>query len=79
MSALNGRYYANKLIQAEYSPVSDFREAKCRQYKEGNCDRGGFCNFMHPKHLSRNMRRDLYDWMYKKFPAYLQDKKLREE
>ena len=65
MTALNGRYYCNRLIQAEYSPVTDFREAKCRQYKEGTCERGGFCNFMHPKHLGRKMKRDLFDWMYK--------------
>ncbi len=27
---LNGRFYAGKVIVAEYSPVTDFREAKCR-------------------------------------------------
>jgi splicing factor U2AF subunit len=30
MRNLNGRYYAQKTINAEYSPVTDFREAKCR-------------------------------------------------
>ena len=38
MNGLNGRYYAGKVIVAEYSPVTDFREAKCRQYNEGSCD-----------------------------------------
>jgi RNA recognition motif-containing protein len=38
LNALNGRFYAGKIIKAEYSPVTDFREAKCRQYKEGQCD-----------------------------------------
>ena len=38
MAALNGRYYAGKVIVAEYSPLTDFREAKCRQYTEGQCD-----------------------------------------
>ena len=38
MDALNGRFYAGKVILAEYSPVTDFKEAKCRQYKEGSCD-----------------------------------------
>jgi len=38
MNALNGRFYAGKVIVAEYSPVTDFKEAKCRQYKEGACD-----------------------------------------
>merc|ERR1712224_52478 len=27
---LTGRYYGGQLIQAEFSPVSDFREARCR-------------------------------------------------
>ena len=65
---LNGRFYAGKVIVAEYSPVTDFREAKCRQYNEGSCDRkwftliigllgGGYCNFMHPKHVSRDLKR----------------------
>lgn len=38
MNGLNGRFYAGKIIVAEYSPVTDFKEAKCRQYKEGACD-----------------------------------------
>ena len=37
-NALNGRYYAGKVIVCEFSPVTDFREAKCRQYTEGACD-----------------------------------------
>ena len=38
LQGLSGRYYAGKVIVAEYSPVTDFREAKCRQYNEGACD-----------------------------------------
>lgn len=38
---LNGRWYAGKPLWAELSPVSDFREACCRQNDEGNCNRGG--------------------------------------
>jgi splicing factor U2AF subunit len=30
MQGLLGRYYAGKVIAAEFSPVTDFREAKCR-------------------------------------------------
>ena len=37
----------------EYSPVTDFREARCRQFDMGECGRGGFCNFMHLKKVSR--------------------------
>jgi splicing factor U2AF subunit len=60
MQGLLGRYYAGKVIMAEFSPVTDFREAKCRQYNEGACDRGGYCNFMHPKHVSRDLKRTLF-------------------
>ncbi len=56
-SALNGRYYAGRQINAEYSPVTDFREAKCRQFDQGCCERGGYCNFMHLKHVSRSFKR----------------------
>jgi splicing factor U2AF subunit len=34
----SGRYYAGKPIKIEFSPVTDFREARCRLYKDGNCD-----------------------------------------
>jgi splicing factor U2AF subunit len=60
MQGLNGRYYAGKVIVAEFSPVTDFREAKCRQYNEGQCDRGGYCNFMHLKKIGPDLERDLY-------------------
>lgn len=56
MAALKGRFYEGRIIVTEYSPVTDFREAKCRQYTEGGCDRGGYCNFMHPKHLSKTFK-----------------------
>jgi splicing factor U2AF subunit len=35
---LNGRFYAGKSIKIEYSPVTDFRESRCRQFKEGSCN-----------------------------------------
>ena len=37
MRGLNGRYYAGKLIMPEYSPVTSFKDARCRQYEEGSC------------------------------------------
>ena len=77
MSGLNGRYYAGKVIVAEYSPVTDFREAKCRQYNEGACDRGGYCNFMHPKHVSRDLKSQLFKQMYDEHPEYRDDRRNR--
>ena len=46
IEALNSRWYAARPVYAELSPVTDFREACCRQNSEGQCMRGGFCNFM---------------------------------
>lgn len=77
MSGLNGRYYAGKVIVAEFSPVTDFREAKCRQYNEGACDRGGYCNFMHPKHVTRDLKKQLFKAMYDDHPDYREDRKNR--
>lgn len=34
--------------------MTDFREATCRQYEENVCNRGGYCNFMHLKKISRS-------------------------
>lgn len=40
--------------------MTDFREACCRQYELGGCNKGAFCNFMHLKQISRDLRRKLY-------------------
>ena len=60
-NATNGRYYAKKLLNVEYSPVTDFKEARCRQFDEGVCSRDGFCNFMHSKSISNELRKYLLD------------------
>merc|ERR1712018_567516 len=60
VKALNNRWFGGRPIYAELSPVTDFREACCRQYEMGECTRSGFCNFMHLKPISRELRRSLY-------------------
>jgi splicing factor U2AF subunit len=45
--------FAGRPIIVDFSPVTDFREATCRQYEENTCNRGGYCNFMHLKRISR--------------------------
>lgn len=57
---VNNRWYNGAPVYAELSPVTDFRESCCRQYEMGDCKRGGFCNFMHLKPISRELRRKLY-------------------
>ncbi|GKV34856.1 hypothetical protein SLEP1_g43197 [Rubroshorea leprosula] len=57
---LSGRFYAGRPIIVDFSPVTDFREATCRQYEENTCNRGGYCNFMHLKRIGRELRRQLF-------------------
>jgi splicing factor U2AF subunit len=78
MKSLTGRYYAGKLIMPEYSPVTNFRDAKCRQFEEGTCSRGGFCNFMHLKYVSKSFKKSLFRQMYDEHPEYLKKKKERD-
>ena len=42
LQGLQGRYYAGKPIQVEFSPVTDFRESTCR-WGEGGAPRGRVC------------------------------------
>lgn len=49
LKGLAGRFYAGRTMVPEFSPVTDFREARCRQFETAHCGRGGICNFMHLK------------------------------
>ncbi|KMT08391.1 hypothetical protein BVRB_6g140700 [Beta vulgaris subsp. vulgaris] len=49
---LTGRFYSGRPIIVDFFPVTDFREATCRQYEENTCNRGGYCNFMHLKKIN---------------------------
>jgi splicing factor U2AF subunit len=57
---LNRRWYAGRPVFAELSPVTDFRESCCRQYENGECNRGGYCNFMHIKYPTRDLKKELW-------------------
>ena len=59
MEKLNGRYFAGRVLSAEYSPVTDFRDSRCRTFDEGHCDRGAFCNYMHVGTPSSALRKHL--------------------
>jgi len=66
LKSLTGRHYAGVEVKPEFCPVSDFSESRCRQYDKRRCDRGGSCNFMHIKKVSRDLDRDLfYEQPYK--------------
>lgn len=61
LQVMHGRYYNGTLIMAEYSPVTDFREARCRDFDEDNCQRGGYCNFLHVKPVPLPLIQSLED------------------
>uniref|UniRef100_A0A914KVY7 Splicing factor U2af 38 kDa subunit n=3 Tax=Meloidogyne TaxID=189290 RepID=A0A914KVY7_MELIC len=60
VQGLENRWFNGHPIYAELSPVSDFREARCRQHEISTCVKGGFCNFMHLKDVSD----DVYERCY---------------
>lgn len=71
LRGLTGRFYFGKLIDAEYSPVTDFREARCRAFHETRCSRGGACRFLHIKHIPTAIKRRVAREMYDDHPEYL--------
>jgi len=67
--SVNGRFYNGRIIIAEISPVTDFKEATCRQFQDNTCTRGGYCNFMHLKAIKRSLRKKMFDRYKKKEPT----------
>jgi len=67
ITKLQGRFYAGRQIIGEFSPVTDFKEARCRQYDVGECSRGGYCNFLHLFKPSRELTRKLFREQRKKY------------
>lgn len=60
VKGLNGRFYAGRPIMVEFSPVTDFKEARCRQFDVSDCTRGGYCNFMHLKQIGPELSRKIF-------------------
>jgi len=58
-TSLRGRYYGGQMLMPEFSLVTNFREARCRQFDEDQCARGGYCNFMHIRRTSKSLRKKL--------------------
>merc|ERR1712151_560641 len=56
MKALTNRYYLGRSVNPEYSPVTDFREATCRQFEQKACQIGPYCNFLHIIQPSRDVK-----------------------
>lgn len=48
LNAMEGRWYAGRPVKAEFSPVTDFKDGKCRPFERfGQCEHGDYCHFMH--------------------------------
>uniref|UniRef100_A0A287D3M9 U2 small nuclear RNA auxiliary factor 1 like 4 n=1 Tax=Ictidomys tridecemlineatus TaxID=43179 RepID=A0A287D3M9_ICTTR len=60
VAELNNLWFNGQAVHAELTPVTDFQESCCHQYEMGECTQGGFCNFMHLRPISWNLRRQLY-------------------
>lgn len=75
LRGLSGRVYAGQLISAEYTTITDFREARCRKFYETVCYgfRDGPCNFLHIKHIPRAIKRRIIRTMYEEHPEYLKN------
>merc|ERR1711937_827693 len=71
LGKLAGRFYCGRIIQAEYTTVTDFREARCRGFHETRCSRGAYCNFVHIKHVPKAVKTRAVVEMYTDHPEYL--------
>jgi splicing factor U2AF subunit len=60
IKAVQDRPYDGFRVTAEFSPVYDLGEARCRQFDDGDCNRGGECNFIHAYHVSREFHEELW-------------------
>ncbi|XP_056415224.1 U2 small nuclear ribonucleoprotein auxiliary factor 35 kDa subunit-related protein 2 [Hyla sarda] len=47
LSQFNGRWYAGRQLQCEFSPVTKWKSAICGQFDRQKCPRGKHCNFLH--------------------------------
>ena len=70
LKSVAGRFYAGRVIAPEFCPVTDLSDARCRQYDDAQCSRGGFCNFIHWKHVPRAVKKRLYRRLYAEHPEY---------
>eukprot|EP00127_Corallochytrium_limacisporum_P004372 Clim_evm6s159 gene=Clim_evmTU6s159 len=71
---LNDRWFDGRPMYAELSPLSDFRDAVCRKHDIGDCERLGFCNFMHLRHIGEELEQYLYSSVGGQMPSGLAER-----
>lgn len=69
---ISRRYYRDRLVMPEFSPVTDFEEGSCRNFSKGGCKRGGSCNFLHIKVIKKELKRALFKKMFKDHPEFME-------
>jgi len=70
-NALEDGWYNGRKLKIEYSPVTEFRDARCRAFNEGKCNRGQDCNFLHLRHVPKALKRACANQMYHDHPEYV--------
>jgi len=70
-NALEDGWYNGRKLKIEYSPVLEFRDARCRAFSEGKCNRGQDCNFLHLRHVPKALKRSCANQMYHDHPDYI--------
>lgn len=58
---VQGEYYDGIMLDCEYSPVTDFHQARCGEYDEGRCSSANVCNFLHVEPVPAALIRSLDD------------------
>jgi splicing factor U2AF subunit len=61
LNNVQGNYYDGTLLDCEYSPVTDFHQARCGKYDEGRCSSANVCNFLHVEAVPAALIRSLED------------------
>ncbi|KAJ8253157.1 hypothetical protein GJAV_G00209750, partial [Gymnothorax javanicus] len=54
----NGRWYAGRQLQCEFSPVTRWKTAICGLFDRNKCPKGKHCNFLH---VFRNPTREFWE------------------
>ncbi|AMD21493.1 HER215Cp [Eremothecium sinecaudum] len=61
------RWYGERPLYCDLSHVTEFRDAVCKSYEEGQCERGEKCNFIHRRKVDYRLTNDLLLSQWKKY------------
>ncbi|KHC49021.1 splicing factor U2AF 35 kDa subunit [Candida albicans Ca6] len=65
---LNQEWFNGKPVYSDLSPVNDFNDACCEEYRDyHDCQRGAMCNYMHVRLPSSDIEESLYESQAKSY------------